>query len=503
MLKETDPSRFARFCEDSSGFPGGHADAVIFPQTSAEVAEILQDANEKKIPITVSGNGTGITGARVPMGGWVLATERMDRFFDLGRDLQTRDGYAIVQPGITLAEVKGRVAEDGWSYMPDPTETSCFLGATLATNASGARSFLWGPTRAHIREVEIVLASGDILHLRRGRVRAAADGTLALPLKNGQTRTIQVPFRRGPATKNSAGYFLEPGLDAVDLFIGQEGTLGVITQAELKLVQSPYSNFSGVVFFPSEASALDWVRKVRTQSRQRRAVGDNSLQATALEYMDDRSLNLLRTAPPGESGRVSALPSQARAAVYFEQAVDLGQEEDALLQSWLESIEAHGIHADHCWMAQDARTRAQLHEWRHQIPVQINERLRRKGLPKVGTDLAVPDAAFPELWSLYQKALSEWGKDYAIFGHVGDNHLHLNFLPESADDVARARALHLSLAREAVRLGGTVSAEHGIGKSKHALLEAMVGPEGIAAMRQVKQQLDPQGILSPGNVFPV
>src|SRR5882672_9258748 len=175
MLKEADPSAIQRFCEDSSGLPGGHADAVLFPQTTAEVAEAVRDANNRKTPLTIAGNGTGITGARVPFGGLVLATERMDRIFDLGIDLQTREGYAVVQPGITLTDLKMKVSEQGWSYMPDPTESSCFLGATLATNASGARSFLWGPTRAHIRELDVVLASGDLVHLRRDKIFAAAD----------------------------------------------------------------------------------------------------------------------------------------------------------------------------------------------------------------------------------------------------------------------------------------------------------------------------------------
>ncbi len=503
MLKETDPQRFQRFCEDSSGLPGGRADAVVFPQTTADVCEILRQANTEKTPVTIAGNGTGITGARVPFGGLVLATERMDRIFDIGIDLQTREGYAILQPGIMLSDLKADVAKEGWVYLPDPTETSCFLGATLATNASGACSFRWGPTRAHVRELEVVLASGDAVHLRRGQVRASADGSLALPLAKGGTRTIRVPFRKQPPTKNSAGYYLEPGLDAVDLFIGQEGTLGVITQVEVSLMQAPAGIFSGVVFFSRDGAALEWVQAIKMKSRVPQSASNNKLRATALEYMDAHSLDLLRTTAPGDSGRAAPIPTQARAAIYFEQTVLSGQDEDLLLQDWLEAMESHGISAEHCWMAQDARSRAQLQEWRHQIPVQINERLRRKGLPKVGTDLAVPDTGFAGLWAYYQKSLADWGKDYAIFGHIGDNHLHINFMPENPEDVIRARALHLDMAREAVRLGGTVSAEHGIGKTKHALLEVFLGTEGIAQMRQVKKELDPEGILSPGNMFPL
>ena len=147
----------------------------------------------------------------------------------------------------------------------DPTETSCFLGATLATNASGARSFLWGATRAHVRELDVVLTSGDLIHLRRNQVHAAANGTLTLPLPNGQTRTFPVPFLKQPPTKNSAGYYLAPGFDAVDLFIGQEGTLGVIVQVEVRLIHAPTSIFAGVVFFPNDVSALEWVQTIKTQ----------------------------------------------------------------------------------------------------------------------------------------------------------------------------------------------------------------------------------------------
>lgn len=483
--------------------PGGQAEAVVFPQTTADVSEILREATSKKTPVTIAGNGTGITGARVPMGGIVLATERMDRIFDIGIDLQTREGYAILQPGIVLADLKAEVAKEGWVYLPDPTETSCFVGANVATNASGACSFRWGPTRAHVREMEVVLASGDSVHLRRGKIRASANGTLILPLSKGGTLTLQIPFRKQPPTKNSAGYYLEPGLDAIDLFIGQEGTLGVITQIEVSLMQAPAATFSGVVFFPNDALALEWVQDIKRRSRTPQSAGNNKLRATALEYMDAHSLDLLRTTAPGDSGRAAPIPTQARAAIYFEQTVLAGQDEDLLLQDWLESVESHGASSDHCWMAQDQRSRAQLQEWRHQIPVQINERLRRKGLPKIGTDLAVPDTGFAGLWAFYQKTLADWGKDYAIFGHIGDNHLHINFMPETPADVTRARALHLEMAREAVRLGGTVSAEHGIGKTKHALLEVYLGTEGLADLRKVKKQLDPQGILSPGNMFPL
>jgi D-lactate dehydrogenase (cytochrome) len=501
---ETDPQRFQRFIEDSSGMPGGHAEAVLYPQTPGDVVDALQDANARHMSVTISGNGTGITGARVPFGGRVLATERMDRIFDIGMDLQTREGYAIVQPGVTLAELKDEVAKQGWAYMPDPTETSCFLGATLATNASGARSFLWGPTRAHVRELDVILASGEKIHLRRDKVHAAADGTVTLPIEGGGERTLKVPFRSGPRTKNSAGYYLEPGLDAVDLFIGMEGTLGFISQVEVRLVHAPRSYFAGIVFFTDDAGALRWVDAIKKRSRLPHSSADSKLQASAIEYMDAHSLDLIRSATvSSEGGRGVPLPTQARAAVYFEQAVQASQNEDSLLEDWLASMDAEGISADDCWMAQDVRTMGQLKEWRHQIPVQINERLRRKGLPKIGTDLAVPDAGFPTLWAYYQKVLAEWGGAYAIFGHIGDNHLHINFIPESPEDVTRAKTLHLAMAKEAVRLGGTVSGEHGIGKTKHALLDVMVGAEGIAGMRQVKKALDPEGILSPGNVFPV
>src|SRR5207302_1224907 len=154
-------------------------------------------------------------------------------------------------------------------------------GATLATNASGARSFLWGPTRAHVRELDVVLADGETLHLRRGQVRAAVDGTLTLPLANGQTRTVTVTCLPQPPTKNAAGYFLAPGFDAVDLFIGQEGTLGVITQVEVRLLHAPSGTFSGIVFFPHDAAALRWVQSIKALSRPaaRRAVNSHKLQA--------------------------------------------------------------------------------------------------------------------------------------------------------------------------------------------------------------------------------
>lgn len=505
LTKQTDPASTRRFCEDSSGLPGGHTDGVFFPRNTNEIGDILREARATKTPVSIAGNGTGLTGARIPFGGWVLATERMDRIFEIGVDLKEKEkqGYAVVEPGVTLSELKTAVSQQGWTYRPDPTESSCFLGATVATNASGSRSFLWGSTRQHVRGLDVVLASGDSVYLERGQVVAQADGTLDLPTSDGTLR-LKLSYRKGPATtKNSAGYYLEPGLDAVDLFIGQEGTLGVITRVEVRLFESPASEFSGIVFFNNDEEALSWGETIKQRSRASRSRDANTLQATAIEYMDEHSLDILRTSEPGETRSGPSIPLDARAAIYFEQAVTRHQNEDRLLEDWLKTLEAQGVPAERCWLAQDARNREQLHEWRHQIPMRINERLHRKGLPKIGTDLAVPDSAFPELWRFYQQALKEWGGDYAVFGHLGDSHLHINLIPDNAAAVERGRAAHLAMAREAVRLGGTVSAEHGIGKSKHALLQIQLGDSGIAGLRAVKKSLDPEGILSPGNVFPV
>jgi len=439
--------------EDASGFRG-QADEIVTPHSESEVIVFLRRASETATPVTIAGAGTGVTGGRVPLNGALLSVEKLNR-------LEIRAGVAVAGPGVLLADLHAAAAATGQFYPPDPTETSASLGGTIATNASGSRSFRYGDTRRHVLRLRVVLMDGRVLDVRRG-------DPVDFPVP-----AIPVP----QTTKHTAGYRLSPGMDWIDLFVGSEGTLGVVTEAELRLLPSPADFLAGVVFFPDDAHAIDAVAAWRTEA-----------QARMLEYFDRRSLDLLRTGFP-------EVPPAAGAAILFE-------EENADVDLWHNRLVESGALLDDSWFATTAADRERFRRFRHALPELVNATVRRNGFMKLGSDYAVPIARNREMLAEYRRRL-EGEFNYAIFGHIGDAHLHVNILPESQEQFSRGEELMLEFARHAVDLGGTVSAEHGLGKRKAHLLELQYSRDQIDAMKRVKRRLDPQWLLGQGTLFPI
>jgi D-lactate dehydrogenase (cytochrome) len=459
---KSNPDEIQSFLSDASFIRDGYADRVVLPESVEEVSETLAAANKDYTPVTVSGAGTGTVGGRVPFGGIVLATDRLNRIKSI------EDGRAVAEAGVILADFQRAVDQKGLLYPPDPTERGCFLGGTVATNASGARTFKYGPTRNYIERLKVVLASGAILDLRRGE---------------GNSLKIPLPTYRPPTTrKNASGYFVAPNMDAMDLFIGSEGTLGVICEIEARLVPKPQGLLSGVVFFAKEADVLAFVADAKR----------GAVDARALEFFDVESLNFLRQKYP-------EIPAEAAGAIFFEQeTTDLTEE--SILNKWLALLEKHNAFAD-SWFATGEQDWAKLREFRHQLPVLMNEWFARYRQRKVSTDMAVPDEAFPGLFDLYKRTLRRSGLRYTIFGHIGDNHVHVNILPRDDDEAARARDLYVQFLKYAASVGGTLSAEHGIGKLKRDYLRLFYSDAQLREMAALKKHFDPHGILGRGNIF--
>ena len=205
MLIKSNLDEIQSFLTDSSHMREGFADGVAFPETGDDVAEFLSAATRNRTPVTVSGAGTGTVGARIPFAGSVLATDRLNKIKSIDRYANGR-GSAIVEPGVALGEFQRFVQAEGLLYPPDPTERGCFLGGTVATNASGARTFKYGPTRSYIRRLKIALATGDMIDLRRGEIYAGADGSLNIPLSGNRSIEAKLPSLKMPQTlKHAAG----------------------------------------------------------------------------------------------------------------------------------------------------------------------------------------------------------------------------------------------------------------------------------------------------------
>jgi len=493
MQVKTELDQLTNYLTDASNMPGGYAEKLFIPESAEEIAEILREANEKKIPVTISGARTGTVGGAIPFGGYVVSLERLNKIAKIDKDTKT----VIAGAGVILRDLQKAVEAEGLFYPPDPTEWSCQVGGTVATNASGSRSFKYGATRNYVNALKIVLASGDILNLRRGETVADENGVLELRTEQGNVVTAKRPtYKRPHVRKNVSGYFNHKPLDAVDLFIGSEGTLGVIAETELSLLPMPEGFFSGIVFFENESDLLAFVTDARELSfANRRSQIGNSFDASLLEYFDKNALDFIRE-------RFPEVPGNMQGAIFFEQETT-AETEDILFEQWNELLEKHNADVDRSWFTTTDQDREKMREFRHALPVTVNERIARYDRKKVGTDMAVPDEKFAGFLRFYKQILDASGLDYVIFGHIGDCHLHANLLPKDETEAEKARHIYGRCVAQAIMLGGTVSAEHGIGKLKRKYLDAMMGEQYLNEMAELKRAFDPNGILGRGNMFDV
>lgn len=507
------------FLRDESRLPGA-ADSISFPESEDDIREILARMNADGIPVTVQGARTGIAGGAVPNGGHVLNTSRLNRMTGISATADDPDSIiASVQPGLLLADFRemlesGNMDSSGWTtestgaleklkdsgpwfFPPDPTETSASLGGMVASNASGACTFRYGPTRDYVQALRIVLPDGSLLALRRGE-QTAKNRLFSLDTDDGRTIAGSLPLYDMPQVKNAAGYFAADDMDMIDLFIGSEGTLGVVSSIELRLVRQPTAVWGVSTFFPSEECALTFVRSVRT----------SATPPVALEFFDSHVLDLLRKqkAENPAFGELPLLPPEYDTAVYVEYHGDSEDEVTDAVMAMSETMVEAGGNEDATWIANDPREMARLKAFRHAVPEAVNllideRRKKEPELTKLGTDMAVPDSELQTVLDMYHSSLADVGLDYVIFGHIGNNHVHVNILPATMKDYATGKQLYMEWAQKIVEIGGTVSAEHGIGKLKTSFLELMYGEEGIAQMQAVKAAFDPMSLLNRGNLF--
>ena len=524
MQTKTAPEEIQNYLTDASNMPGGHAEKLFVPESADDIAQILREANDSGIPVTISGARTGTVGGAVPFGGYVISMERMNKIKSIDRETMK----AVVEPGVILGDFQKAVDAEGLFYPPDPTEWSCQIGGTVATNASGARSFKYGATRGFVQGLDIVLANGDRLKISRGEAVSTDGESVKLP---DSDISIKIPtYKRPNVRKNVSGFYNARPLDAIDLFIGSEGLLGVITEIELSLLPKRDGSFSGIVFFEKETDLLEFVDEVRSLSFKSRrgsldfglrnadlgfglrvtanpqsdipdpesgrpvaAAPGSALDATLLEYFDAQALKFI-------SEKFPETPDGMAGAIFFEQETD-AENEDAVFEGWNSLLEKHDADIDRSWFATNDQDREKMRAFRHALPVSVNEFIAKHKQKKVGTDMAVPDDKFPGFLKFYKDTLDASGIDYVIFGHIGDCHLHANLLPKDDAEAERARHIYGRCIAQAIMLGGCVSAEHGIGKLKAKYLNVMMGERYLNEMIEIKRAFDPKGILGRGNMF--
>jgi D-lactate dehydrogenase (cytochrome) len=485
MIVKQNPDEFQNYLSDASNYQGA-ADAVYLPESEKEIIVLVKKFNADKVRITVSGNGTGLTGARVPEGGVVLSTEKMNKIIELNED----EKYLRVQPGMILQDLQDYVEEKKLFYPPDPTERNCFIGATVATNSSGARSFKYGPTRDYVIGMRVVLPSGETISIERGKIFASAYN-LSFTTDQGTKYKFMIPQFEMPDTKNVSGYYCKANMDLIDLFIGSEGTLGIITEVKLKLLPLNEKILSCIVFFAREKDAFNFIDEARATTNAGSSGEASKISARGLEFFNKLALNFLRPDYP-------AIPEDT-CCVWFEQ--ELKTHEDELTEVWLNLMRKHNSDAETSWLAVSKKDLEKFKDFRHAISWKVNDYVARLGLSKVGTDVAVPVEAFPSFYQWMIELVELNNMEYVVYGHFGNCHTHLNMLPKNQEEFIKAKKIYSEICSESVRLKGTISAEHGIGKMKREYLLLMYGEGVIRQMARLKLVFDPNRILNIGNIF--
>jgi len=417
-------------------------DAVVFPGNSRQVSRILTLAAETGFPVIPRGAGSGMTGGAVPVkGGLVMAMTRFDRILTIDQD----NLIARVEPGVITAHLQEAVEEVGLFYPPDPASLKIStIGGNVAECAGGLRAVKYGVTRDYVLGLKVVLPTGEIIHT-------------------------------GVETmKGVAGY------DLTRLITGSEGTLAVITAVTLRLIPKPEAKKTMIAFFPDVSSAVQTVS----------AITRNRIIPTILEFLDRLCIDCVRQEMgldmpqgagamllmevDGDEGRVARdvetireVCSQGR-AIYFEAAT--GQEA-----------------ADRLWEARR----------------NVSPALFRLKPHKISEDIVVPRSRMPALGAVIEELVSKHGLPVAAFGHAGDGNIHVNIMldREVPGQAETAAIIVKELFRQVIRMGGTITGEHGIGITKAPYLEMEIPRAGIQLMSRIKSAFDPKGILNPGKIF--
>lgn len=497
----------------------GHAETISFPRTEEDVRTVVRELHAGAVPITVQGARTGLAAGAVPQGGHVLNLSRMNRCLGLRQD-ERGCFFVRVQPGLVLSELRKYLAAkaipaDGWDaaslaslaalaeapeqmFPTDPTETSATLGGMAACNASGARSYRYGAMREHVTALRLVLADGDVLALRRGAC-CAHGRRLSLTTEGGRRIDVELPAYRMPHAKNASGYFVADDMDAVDLIVGSDGTLGIVSELELALLPAPDVTWGVSCFFSEESQAVAATFAARERMRH----------VAALEYFDPAALDVLRRARATGSAfaALPELPESFGCCLFVELQAASGEEAMEDVERLGKLVEEAGGDAGASWVARTAVDRETLRFFRHAVPESVNmlidERRRTEpAITKLGSDMSVPDEHLADVMALYRSTLAEAGLEAAVWGHIGNNHLHVNILPRTHEEFTRGKELFCRWAREVTAMGGAVSAEHGVGKIKRDFLKIMYGEDAIAQMVHLKLAFDPAARLGRGNLMP-
>jgi glycolate dehydrogenase FAD-linked subunit len=439
LTDRADTERY-RFDETEYMRPGWPL-AVTFPNSTADVATIVRLAAEHRVPVVPRGAGSGLSGGAIAIdGGVTVVTTKMNRILEIDR----ANLVAVVQPGVVNADLGRAAAEVGLFYPPDPASFEwCTIGGNLAENSGGLRCVKYGVTRDFALGLEIVLADGSVI--RTG----------------------------GKNVKDVAGYSL------TSLFVGSEGTLGIITEAILRLLPAPGPKLTMLAFFPTVLAAGEAVA----------AMTQAGVVPATLELMDRFTIRAVDDAQhlglDRDAGAMLMVESDVRGSGAME---ELDRAAEACESCGASSIVRAADPTEADWLRQARRAA----HWA----------LEQAGVARMD-DVGVPRDRIPEMLAAIERISAEHGLPVGVFGHAGDGNLHPTFVVDRDDATAESRIdeARASIYDAAIALGGTITGEHGTGVAKKGYLERQRGADAVRVMRAIKQALDPLGILNPGKVL--
>lgn len=509
---------FSSYLIDESKL-NGEADWLFFPNSEAEITSILNFLRKNKIRTYISAARTGIVGSCVPTSGSVLSTEKMNKIIGFGFDKNKNYYFIRVEPGITLKEINDKLKKKEldniteltpdaiknfielkkpFHYPVDPTEMSAAIGGTVATNASGARSLKYGPTREWIKGLRVILSSGDILDIQRGVYFASNEGNFIVNKSNGGKLQFKIPnYIFNTTVKNAAGIYSKPNMDLIDLFIGSEGILGIITQIDIWIIEKK-PLISNVLFFNSEENSINFVESIRN---------NRIISPEFIEFFSYEALNHMKKVQNKDPGSINMpqIPIDAKSAIFFD--LPYSEEKIDIIFSEIDKITKKcNTSLSNSWSGYENREIDRFKHFRHAVPEYVNAIIatRKQQFPelhKLGTDMSVPEEYFRSMMEYYHTVLQNTNLDYVIYGHIGENHVHVNILPKNMEELRLGEKIFEKFAHKAVEYGGSISAEHGIGKIKKDYLKIMYSQKDLDGMRLIKKSLDPFLILNYGNII--
>ena len=503
----------------------GHAESISFPKSEEDLVAIVKYCYAHDIQINTQGARTGLAGGASPLGGHILNLGRMSKILGMRYDETTDKYYMRIQPGVLLVQVRKALENksfniQGWSeesigalnrikphqlfFSPDPTEPTASIGGMAACNASGSRSLLYGPTRDHINAVRVVLADGEITTLHRGEHRAKGRD-FELPLASGGKFAGRLPDYDTPNTKD-AGYFIHEDMELIDLFLGSQGTLGIISELEICLMDAPKLMWGATAFFPDDYTSINYVRVLRGEELPGMPVFKH--KPAALEFFDKNTLDMVvrQKALTPAFQQLQELPEVYSSAIYVEFNDSDPDSFWPVLKELTKVVEAVGGNPDDTWVADSPLELEKLLFFRHTVPETVNltvdeKRKKEPTITLLSADMAVPDDCIVKVYEMYHNDLKNKTREWIIFGHIGENHFHPDIFPSNKQEYEEGQEIFKDWARQVSAMGGTITAEHGAGKIKRELAKIMYGEEGIEKLRAFKYTLDNKYLLGPGNII--